>query len=491
MAKTKILIVDDEKDVCETIQDRLQSLGYDAYYVLNGPQALERVSQNPPDLILLDILMPDMDGYEVSQKLIEGEESSKIPIIMLTALHSQQNKLKALTMGIDDYVTKPFDFEELVARINIVLKRAKKTVPEKKQTLRTSLLNPEDQKRIQFLKAWVGHEKQKLQPLYNLQALNGYQYPFAANFFGVNDGSEVLQLEILAQRGCLNREFFDKILCCPFCKNYNLNIRETCPRCKSADVKIVEMIHHYRCAYMGMEEEFKDDISYVCPKCHQQLKNIGVDYDKPGQNYFCEACHSLSPEAQTSAQCRACHQLFLVENALRQIIFSYLTTPQTAEVIERGVFIKLDQNSWMDEGQEVYNLRYFRSLLTQELRQARHFKRPLALILLSVEGLKDMEEKEGEVYAARIMKKLTEVFKSILRTVDVPAQFQENSLVALLVECDKKMASNLARKIHSKIQELLPAEFDSLKSSIRVVSFEEDGKSEDALLKKLLEAKPV
>lgn len=496
MAKAKILIVDDEQDVCETIQDRLRALNYDAHYVLNGPDALEWVKKNPPDLIILDILMPNMDGYEVSQKLMDGNPVSAIPIIMLTALHSQQNKLKALTMGIDDYITKPFDFEELVARMEAVLRRGRRPFGSASNKSPASsvknTLSSEDSKRLNLLKEMSQKQIRKLEPIYNIQSSTGYSYPFAAHLLGTPPGAEWAQLELLTEWGCFDKEFFDKILLCPFCKNYNLNIRENCPSCKSVDLKIVDMIHHYRCAYTGIEEEFKQGIEYVCPKCHRELKNIGVDYDKPGQNFLCEACHSLSADAETRGQCRACNQIFSIETAIRQIIFSYLFTPTASEAIAQGAFSKkTDQESWINKERDVYNLSYFRSVLTQEVRQAQHFKRPLSLILLTIENLKAIYAQKGEVVTSQVMKQITEIFKENLRNIDLPAYFQENSLVAMLLECDKVLASEIAQKIRSKLEAFSSSKFNSLKFSLRAVSFEKDGKSEDVLLKKLLEVQPL
>jgi len=488
MTRGKILIVDDEEEVCETIQARLETLGYESSYVLNGFDALESVKKNPPDLILLDILMPQIDGYEVAQKIIKDHSSSPIPIIMLTALHSQQNKLKALTMGIDDYITKPFDFEELVARIENVLRRGKqKNAPAQKVNLST-----EDMKRLHLLREMKKNQVAKLEPVYHLQSTTGYNYPLAARFFNTSDGLESLQLEILTQRKCFQKEFFDKILICPFCKNYNLNIRETCPNCKSADLKIVDMIHHYRCAYTGIEEEFRQGIRYICPKCHIELKNIGVDYDKPGQNYLCESCHTHSPEAETRGQCRACLQIFLVENALRHTMFSYLITEEAFEVCERGAFtLASNPNSEMAEGNDVYNLSYFRSLLNQELLQAEHFKRSLSLVLLTIENFQTIQIEQGEVVVSKLMKQVTEVFKAELRSIDLPAQFQENGLVAMLLECNKELAHQISTRIRLKLTEVISPKNTKLNISIRTVSFPEDGKNEDSLLKKLLEVKPL
>lgn len=112
-----ILIVDDKPDNLKLLFDALKREGYDVRRVLSGPQALEVVQFAPPDLILLDILMPEMDGYEVCQQLKANPQTQGIPVIFLSALDEPFDKAKAFRIGGADYVTKPFQIVEVLARI--------------------------------------------------------------------------------------------------------------------------------------------------------------------------------------------------------------------------------------------------------------------------------------------------------------------------------------------------------------------------------------
>ena len=119
---TRILIVDDHEDNVEVIRARLEAGGYQIESAADGIEALERVRQSPPDLILLDIMMPHIDGIEVARR-IKGDESLPfIPIIMQTALDTVQHKVEGLDAGADDYVTKPINFAELEARVKSMLR---------------------------------------------------------------------------------------------------------------------------------------------------------------------------------------------------------------------------------------------------------------------------------------------------------------------------------------------------------------------------------
>lgn len=118
--KQKILVVDDDQHIAELISLYLMKDGYDTQEVYDGKQALEAVTTYEPNLILLDLMLPGMDGYQVCA---EVRKTSKVPIIMLTAKGETFDKVLGLELGADDYIVKPFDPKELVARVKAVLRR--------------------------------------------------------------------------------------------------------------------------------------------------------------------------------------------------------------------------------------------------------------------------------------------------------------------------------------------------------------------------------
>lgn len=124
MAKPRILVIDDEKEAAKMISMRLEAYGFEASSVNSGEAALEYLKNDLPNLIVLDLLMPGMDGYEVLRAIRSNKKISHIPVVMLTGKLDQADKVKGLKMGLDDYITKPYDPEELVARIGAILKRS-------------------------------------------------------------------------------------------------------------------------------------------------------------------------------------------------------------------------------------------------------------------------------------------------------------------------------------------------------------------------------
>jgi two-component system response regulator MprA len=117
----KILVVDDERAVRESLRRALALEGYDVDLAADGEEALESVRRSEPDALILDVLMPGVDGLEVSRRL--RRTGSKVPILMLTARDAIENRVEGLDAGADDYVTKPFALEELLARVRALLRR--------------------------------------------------------------------------------------------------------------------------------------------------------------------------------------------------------------------------------------------------------------------------------------------------------------------------------------------------------------------------------
>jgi len=115
--KAKILIVDDNVDTVELLTKRFHAEGYDTSEAYDGEQALQKVVEYQPDIIILDIMMPKIDGYEVSKRLKSYDNTKHIPIIMLSAKARVPDKIKGLDLGADDYIVKPFDYRELSQRV--------------------------------------------------------------------------------------------------------------------------------------------------------------------------------------------------------------------------------------------------------------------------------------------------------------------------------------------------------------------------------------
>lgn len=120
----RVLVVDDDPDINEVVREGLRLAGYDAVAAHSGAEALAEVARRLPDLVLLDQMLPDMDGLDVCRRLREAAPSQSVPIVFLTARAAPEARVRGLAVGADDYVVKPFSMRELVLRVGAVLRRA-------------------------------------------------------------------------------------------------------------------------------------------------------------------------------------------------------------------------------------------------------------------------------------------------------------------------------------------------------------------------------
>ena len=119
--KSRILVVDDEENITFLLDAALRHFGFDVRVAVNGRDALAAAGEFAPDVMLLDVMLPDLDGFEIVRRMrLDG---NKVPVLFLTARDAVDDKVRGLTLGADDYVTKPFSLEEVVARIQVILRR--------------------------------------------------------------------------------------------------------------------------------------------------------------------------------------------------------------------------------------------------------------------------------------------------------------------------------------------------------------------------------
>ena len=122
--KSKILVVDDTEGERKLTEILCRSLGHDVVIAKNGFEGVEMARQEMPDIILMDVMMPEMNGFEATELIKSNNVTKHIPVIILTSLNQKEDRIKGLMLGADDYVTKPFSMEELYLRIRNLLKRA-------------------------------------------------------------------------------------------------------------------------------------------------------------------------------------------------------------------------------------------------------------------------------------------------------------------------------------------------------------------------------
>jgi two-component system phosphate regulon response regulator PhoB len=150
MPKETILIVEDDEDILQLLEYNIQSAGYDVVTATDGAEALEVVRRSPPHLVLLDLMLPSVDGLEVCRELKKQSATSNIPIVMVTARGEEVDRIVGLELGADDYVVKPFSPREIILRIKAVLRRFQPAAPEHKVLRRDGLVVDMEAHRVEL-----------------------------------------------------------------------------------------------------------------------------------------------------------------------------------------------------------------------------------------------------------------------------------------------------------------------------------------------------
>ena len=153
--EAKLLVVDDEPNILELLATSLKFAGFEVVTAANGRDAITRAQEESPDLAVLDVMLPDLDGFAVTRKL--RAEGRTFPIVFLTAKDDTEDKVQGLTVGGDDYVTKPFSLDEVVARIRAVLRRSAPAEEDDISYLRRKIDNDPDLPPLIHTKRGVGY----------------------------------------------------------------------------------------------------------------------------------------------------------------------------------------------------------------------------------------------------------------------------------------------------------------------------------------------
>jgi hypothetical protein len=171
-----------------------------------------------------------------------------------------------------------------------------------------------------LLSKFLSGEIKTIEPVYDSEV--GYRYPVVENIVG--EASQVAPLlNKLDEAGILEKKLFDKILFCPKCSSADVSTRYCCPFCKSFNIQKSSLIEHVKCGYMDLEANFRDGNKYVCPKCHEELRKIDVDYRKAGIWCTCNNCRKSFDIPVPAHFCRTCRVNSTFEEVIIKDVYSY------------------------------------------------------------------------------------------------------------------------------------------------------------------------
>lgn len=253
--RPKILIVDDEERNIKLLKGMLALEGYDIFGALEGEEALKLVYDEYPDLILLDVMMPGMDGFEVSRRLKEDEKTRMIPVVMVTALMEKEYRIKALESGADDFLTKPVDNSELLARVKSLL-RIKSYHDELADSYRMMAAKNEELHELEEMKDGLTH-----------MIIHDLRSPVSAI-------SMSLELLVLDNQDLSERQLDTVKQCLSFCSNLDMQI------CSLLDINKME---EGKLVLKKEMTDIVDMIGHVLEEFMERIKSrhISLSFPRP------------------------------------------------------------------------------------------------------------------------------------------------------------------------------------------------------------------
>lgn len=388
-----ILLVDDQYDNLKVLGEILESVGYKTRKAINGETAILAANYQPPDLILLDIMMPDMDGYAVCQQFKNNPFTADIPIIFLTALDEVFNKVKAFKMGGSDYIVKPFQVEEVVARIKnqIMIKKQQDLLQKENEKLRQA-----ETKLSQSRALLASILTTSLDGIAALQAVRSSQGE-------IEDFYCLVVNPILAQKLGKTPEYFTgKIYLKKFINKLNSELFKDL-------VQVVETGKRLKSAFVYQEQKEKHWYDITAVKLKDGLAITIHDITKIKQ----------------------------VESALKQ-------SNQ-----------KLERIANLDGLTQIPNRRYFEKKFEKLWQDCQGKNQPISLIILDIDYFKQYNDSYGHLAGDDCLYKVAQTIETIVNSTNgIVARYGGEEFVVILPETNQKLAIKIAEQIRIAVKNL-------------------------------------
>lgn len=326
------------------------------------------------------------------------------------------------------------------------------------------ILSPEGDRNIAFkVLRFIETRNTGFHPVPSIRTKDGYLYPSLQPFFPKQDIGILETLEYLESQKLLSGEFITRSYACTHCGCAFLNFHETCPDCGSGDLHTDELIHHFKCAYVGELADFRQGDYLVCPKCDRRLKHIGVDYDKASIVYRCRNCSKVFQEPMVMTSCFNCHRDTEPENQQNREIKTY----QITAIGENAARYGMDSLLRVILETKIHALPFdvFKNFFSVEVARIERYKvSQSCLVILRIRGIDQIYGRLGG-RATEIFKELSEAFKKSLRSSDMFSVRDETVFLTILTETNKKNAGVAVSRLKGRILALLEA---SMKSEFTV-----------------------
>ena len=392
-----ILIVDDMPVNVKILSSKLVAAGYECLKAYSGEEAVEIAKAESPDIILLDIMMPGMDGYEVTRTLKSDPRTSIIPIVMVTALEGVDDKVKGLDAGADDFLTKPPNQTELIARVRSLIKLKKLQEEAEIRTThdhtppQTTLSKHEEEKKGTIL---IIEDEVKTSSLWSRVLSTNYECIMAKTG---EEGLEAMDM------GVPDLVLLDLLL---------------------PDMHGLDLLKRIK------KNPIMEEISVIIVSSINDLETRVKGIDLGSDDYLVKPINALEMLARVRAAIRKTRARLKLKKTLNEVFKLSITDSLTG----------------------LYNRQYFNSYLEKLMASSRRHDRPFSILFVDIDRFKSVNDKYGHLIGDSVLKNLAVIFEDNLRASDVVARFGGEEFVLLLSDTDIKGAEMLAEKLRTDVE---------------------------------------
>jgi len=404
------------------------------------------------DLSLLDGFVLDTDSPSFAYEIIKNlRRHSNLKVALKPIFISMTYKLPEHISVHTDGLIELSHMSSYIQRIATINKRIN-SVQEPKLVSHEVL--------IQYrLLAYLFSRNTQLQPIHTRESMIGYDFPFLSLYYKKSEAIDLLNLlRKITERNYVSFKLKDYIHLCKSCSGNYLNFRECCPKCHSIDIEAHDMIHHFECAHVAPEKDFKTENGLECPKCDKNLRHIGIDYDKPSTIYSCNSCSHEFQNPGMLSLCMDCG----TENQLEELLQKSIGTYALTQKGEQLLFQKGTEHATKDTQHNEYlasmSVPLFKILLEQEIKRVNATRGNSFFAAIQFKNnqlqLLNADAKKG------LMKEISEIIKSYLKDTDILSAESFNSYYVLLPETTENQLErlenidyNLAKLLSDNIKE--------------------------------------
>lgn len=301
---------------------------------------------------------------------------------------------------------------------------------------------------------YIATRQTSISPRLDRQSKIGYRHEHITIGSAASDALGVVQqLKKWQKMGYLKSKPVDKVNLCYDCSGSYLNFVETCPKCHSIDLKNEELVHHFRCAYIGPQSDYESEGQLICPKCAKELKHIGIDYDKPSEIHNCQQCSYTGQETDMKARCVDCAK----ENTLDQIqtmsIDAYAISEKGLHFCSTSTLSSQQNETHIDAASRLLPFKVFEMIRAHEIKKKHRDHRnnyDLSLII-DQQVLQTLHDN----LKRQLVEEIAQIIQTYIKEYDIQTISQENNIQLFLLGYDHEVAQELKSTIVYNINKMM------------------------------------